>query len=82
MRYDSHETADAIETLDELQDILRDLSIYREHRAVIIGLKYEVELMQCRLSCQYGPATSRQLTWIKKLSRRVHQVDAVLRPLG
>ena len=31
---------------------------------------------------EYWPLTEKRAKWIRKLSRRVHQLDAVLRPLG
>ena len=82
MRYGQHDTADAIERLDDMVNILRDLSIYREARDQIIGLQYDVNLMHDRLALQLGPATKRQLKWVRKLERGVNCLDAVLRPLG
>lgn len=73
---------EAYEHLEDMQAILRDLAHYREARDEVIGLTYDVRLQLDKLELEWWPLTDKRARWIRKLSRRVHQLDAVLRPLG
>lgn len=73
---------EAYEHLEDMQAILRDLAHYREARAQVIGLTYDVDLQIAKLVASWWPLTDKRAKWIRKLSRRVHRLDAVLRPLG
>ena len=73
---------EAYEHLEDMQDILRALAHYREARTQVIHLTYDVRLQLDKLELEWWPLTDKRARWIRKLSRRVHQLDAVLRPLG
>ena len=82
MRHGQHDTADAIERMDDMVNILRDLSIYPAARAVVVDLQWDVNEMRDTLVTTFMIADQFVLKRIRKLERRVNRVDAIYRPLG
>jgi len=82
MTNSTHNTADAIERLDDLLQILRELNAVPSARPHVIGLQFDVQLMRDVLALTFTNMNHQRRKWLRKMEQRVNSVDAAFRPLG
>lgn len=82
MNHEPIETANAIDRLDDLLQILRELNAVPNARPHVIGLQYDLQLLRDRLALTFTTMNHQRRKWLRKLEHRVNGVDALFRPLG
>jgi hypothetical protein len=76
-------TIEAIERLDDMLEILRDLSLFPGARKDVTAIRYEVQLLLDAFECRnWQIAERRHVRRIKLLESWLYRLDAVYRPLG
>lgn len=74
MNHEPIETSNAINRLDDLLHLLRDLNAVPSARPHVIGLQYDVQLLRDRLALTFTTMNHQRRKWLRKLEHRVADV--------